>query len=71
MRKFRLLFLMLLLVGSFSTFKANNGNCGGGGVEEEGGCPKFSRPNGCACCSDNQCASNYCPISTSKCADRP
>jgi len=69
MKKLRLLLLVMMLVGSYSTFNASNGNCNGVEVEGEGGgtCPREERPIGCACCSDNHCASRKCSSSSDKC----
>lgn len=72
MKQLRLIFLVLLLVGGYSTFSANDGGCNGVELEEGGKCPKYEpRPNGCKCCSDNHCESGYCNPSTDKCATRP
>ena len=57
MKKFRLLVLALMLVGSVSMF---SGSTTVYACADGGGCTGSDRPLGCACCSDNHCASGNC-----------
>ena len=66
MAKLRLFIVLLMLVGSVSMFDAPVKACESGG----GNCPPADRPNGCACCSDNHCASTKCDIVTQKCVPK-
>lgn len=66
MKKFRLMILILMLVGGISMFNppVSADECS----DEEGPCTGYDRPNGCKCCSENHCHSNYCD-KTNHCAD--
>lgn len=71
MKKFRLLVLALMLVGSGTMFNESaSAECGGDSMVVEG-CTGSDRPNGCKCCSNNHCASNWCDINTDKCGVHP
>jgi hypothetical protein len=73
MKKLRLLFLAMVLVSGFWSFNQRVVACVDPDEEILGPvCPKQQpRPNGCPCCSDNHCTSNYCNPTTNKCGDRP
>lgn len=70
MKKVRLLLLAMMLVGGGIMFNSSASvieSCGAGGE----GCPVGpGGPNGCRCCSDNQCDSGYCGTND-KCAKKP
>lgn len=68
------LFLVILLTISIYNVTETRvvaDECDGGRAIVEEGCPaQAPRPNGCKCCSNNHCISNYCnPLN--KCANPP
>lgn len=66
MLKIKLSVFLLMLCGSIMMFDSPITACSGGGEN----CPQANRPVGCACCSDNHCASGKCDITTEKCVNK-
>lgn len=69
MKIIRLILLTMMLMGSFYMYDRPVSAC----VDESSAAcpPNAPRDNGCKCCSDNHCKSNYCNPANNKCAKHP